>query len=54
MKKRKGLEPPPADEPGQGDLFGTSLLPPLRPAPAKAASGGKPPAAPPPPHTAPV
>ncbi|RKG60099.1 formylglycine-generating enzyme family protein, partial [Corallococcus sp. CA054B] len=47
MKKRKGMEPPPADEPGQGDLFGTSLLPPLRPAPAKAASGGKPPAAPP-------
>ncbi|NNB97648.1 exodeoxyribonuclease VII large subunit [Corallococcus exiguus] len=47
MKKRKGLEPPPAEEPGQGDLFGTSLLPPLRPAPAKAASGGKTPPAPP-------
>ncbi|RYZ35521.1 MAG: exodeoxyribonuclease VII large subunit [Myxococcaceae bacterium] len=48
MKKRKGAEPPPPEEPGQGDLFGTSLLPPLRPAApvAKAAGSTPPPPAP--------
>ncbi|MBJ6764020.1 exodeoxyribonuclease VII large subunit [Myxococcaceae bacterium JPH2] len=38
MKKRKGAgaESPPPVDPNQGDLFGTSLLPPLRPAPRAA------------------
>ncbi|RKH42338.1 exodeoxyribonuclease VII large subunit [Corallococcus sicarius] len=41
MKKRKGVEPPPPEEPGQGDLFGTSLLQPLRPAPPAAKASGE-------------